>query len=293
MAAWKNHLEANQDRYLKELLEFLSIPSISSLKEHQADVVRAAEWVAARLQTAGLENVQVLPTGGHPVVYGDWMHASGKPTILIYGHFDTQPVDPLELWTQPPFEPVLKGDRVYARGASDDKGNMLAPILTLEAQLSGEGRLPVNVKCFFEGQEEIGSPQLPEFISANRELLACDLILSADGGQWEEDQPALNVGLRGLCALQIDVRAARSDTHSGTFGGTIMNPIHALARLIDTMHTPRGEIAVEGFYDAVRPLSEAEQDQIAAIPFDEADYKAELGVDELFGEPGYSTYERA
>jgi acetylornithine deacetylase/succinyl-diaminopimelate desuccinylase-like protein len=293
MTAWKNYLEANQDRYLKELLEFLSIPSISSLKEHKADVAKAGEWVAARLQAAGIENVQVLPTGGHPVVYGDWMHAPDKPTVLIYGHFDTQPVDPLELWTRPPFEPALKDDRVYARGASDDKGNMLAPILAVEALLSSESRLPVNVKCFFEGQEEIGSPQLPEFISANRQRLACDLILSADGGQWDEDQPALMIGLRGLCNLQIDVRAARSDTHSGTFGGTIMNPIHALVRLIDTMHTPQGAIAVEGFYDAVRPLTEPEQDQIAEIPFDEADYKAELGVDALFGEPGYSTYERA
>jgi acetylornithine deacetylase/succinyl-diaminopimelate desuccinylase-like protein len=293
MTAWKNYLAANQDRYLKELLEFLSIPSISSLKEHKADVEKAAGWVAARLQAAGIENVQVLPTGGHPVVYGDWMHAPDKPTVLIYGHFDTQPVDPLELWTQPPFEPALKDDRVYARGASDDKGNMLAPILTVEALLSSESRLPVNVKCFFEGQEEIGSPQLPEFISANRQLLACDLILSADGGQWDEDQPALMIGLRGLCNFQIDVRAARSDTHSGTFGGTIMNPIHALVRLIGTMHTTQGAIAVTGFYDAVRPLTEPEQDQIAEIPFDEADYKAELGVDELFGEPGYSTYERA
>jgi acetylornithine deacetylase/succinyl-diaminopimelate desuccinylase-like protein len=293
MTAWKNYLEANQDRYLKELLEFLSIPSISSLKAHKADVEKAAEWVAARLQAAGIENVQVLPTGGHPVVYGDWMHAPDKPTILVYGHFDTQPVDPLELWTQPPFEPVVKDDRVYARGASDDKGNMLAPILTIEALLNSESRLPVNVKCFFEGQEEIGSPQLPEFISANRSLLACDLIFSADGGQWDEDQPALMIGLRGLCNLQIDVQAARSDTHSGTFGGTIMNPIHALVRLIDTMHTPQGAVAVDGFYDAVLRLSETEQDQIAEIPFDEADYKAELGVDELFGEPGYSTYERA
>jgi acetylornithine deacetylase/succinyl-diaminopimelate desuccinylase-like protein len=289
----RGYLEANQDRYLKELLEFLSIPSISSLKEYKADVAKAGEWVAARLQAAGIENVQVLPTGGHPVVYGDWMHAPDKPTVLIYGHFDTQPVDPLELWTQPPFEPALKDNRVYARGASDDKGNMLAPILAVEALLSSESRLPVNVKCFFEGQEEIGSPQLPEFISANRQRLACDLILSADGGQWDEDQPALMIGLRGLCNLQIDVRAARSDTHSGTFGGTIMNPIHALVRLIDTMHTPQGAIAVEGFYDAVRPLTEPEQDQIAEIPFDEADYKAELGVDALFGEPGYSTYERA
>ena len=293
MTAWKNFLTTNQDRYLKELLEFLSIPSISSLKAHKADVAKAGEWVAARLQAAGIENVQVLPTGGHPVVYGDWVHAPDKPTVLIYGHFDTQPVDPLELWTQPPFEPALKDDRVYARGASDDKGNMLAPILAVEALLSSESRLPVNVKCFFEGQEEIGSPQLPEFISANRQLLACDLILSADGGQWDEDQPALMIGLRGLCNLQIDVRAARSDTHSGTFGGTIMNPIHALVRLIDTMHTPQGGIAVEGFYDAVRPLTGTEQEQIAEIPFDETDYKAQLGVDELFGEPGYSTYERA
>jgi acetylornithine deacetylase/succinyl-diaminopimelate desuccinylase-like protein len=293
MTTWKSYLQENQDRYLQELLEFLSIPSISSLKQHKADVEKAAQWVADRLQAAGIENVQVLPTGGHPVVYGDWLHAAGKPTVLIYGHFDTQPVDPLELWSQPPFEPVLKEERVYARGASDDKGNMLAPILSLEAMLSAEHQLPVNVKCFFEGQEEIGSPQLPAFISANRELLACDLIFSADGGQWDEDQPALMIGLRGLCALQIDVRAARSDTHSGTFGGTIMNPIHALARLLDSMHTPQGKVAVEGFYDAVRPLSDVERAQIAEIPYDESDYKAKLGVNELHGEPGFSTYERA
>jgi len=293
MASWKSYLAKNQDRYLAELLEFLSIPSVSSLKEHQADVARAADWVAARIQTAGLENVRVLPTGGHPVVYGDWMHAPDKPTVLIYGHFDTQPVDPLELWSQPPFEPVVKNDRVYARGASDDKGNMLAPILAVEALLNCEGRMPLNVKCFFEGQEEIGSPQLPSFISASRQLLACDLIYSADGGQWDEDQPALMMGLRGLCNLQVDVRAARSDTHSGTFGGTIMNPIHALVRLIHTMHTLHGRVAVAGFYDAVRPLGGIERAQIAAIPYDEASYKSDLGVDELFGEPGYSTYERA
>ncbi|MEJ2728364.1 MAG: dipeptidase [Deltaproteobacteria bacterium] len=293
MTAWKNYLTANEERYLKELIDFLRIPSISSLKEHRAEVAKAAEWVAARMQAAGIENVKVLPTGGHPVVYGDWLHAAGKPTVLIYGHFDTQPVDPLELWTSPPFEPTIRDDRVYARGASDDKGNMLAPILTVEALLSSEGRLPVNLKCFFEGQEEIGSPQLPEFIPANRQLLACDLIFSADGGQWDEDQPALMIGLRGLCNLQIEVRSARSDTHSGTFGGTIMNPIHALARLIDTMHTPQGRITVDGFYDAVRPLSEIEQNQIAEIPFDETEYKSGLGVEELFGEPGFSTYERA
>jgi acetylornithine deacetylase/succinyl-diaminopimelate desuccinylase-like protein len=293
MTAWKAYLEKNQDRYLDELLEFLSIPSVSSLPAHKDDVQQAAEWVAARLQAAGIENVRVLPTGGHAVVYGDWLHAPDKPTILIYGHFDTQPVDPLELWSHPPFEPVVKEERVYARGASDDKGNMLVPILALEALLNCEGKLPLNVKCFFEGQEEIGSPQLPDFISSNRDMLACDLIFSADGGQWDEDQPALMLGLRGLCALQVDVQAARSDTHSGTFGGTIMNPIHALVGLLDSMHTPQGKIAVEGFYDAVRSLSDIERTQIADIPYDESDYKAQLGVDELFGEPGYSTYERA
>ena len=293
MASWKTYLETNQDRYLEELLEFLSIASISSLQAHKADVQKAADWVAARLQTADLENVQILPTGGHPVVYGDWLHAPDKPTVMIYGHFDTQPVDPLELWSQPPFEPAVKEERVYARGASDDKGNMLAPILALEAVLSGEGKLPVNVKCFFEGQEEIGSPQLPKFVSANRELLACDLVFNADGGQWAEDQPSLMLALRGLCALQVDVQAAKSDTHSGTFGGTIMNPIHALVHLLDSMHTPQGKVAVAGFYDAVRSLSDIEKAQIAEIPYDESDYKAKLDVDELFGEPGYSTYERA
>lgn len=293
MASWKSYLEENQDRYLEELLAFLRIPSVSSLKEHKEDVQKAAGWVATRMRAAGIENVQILPTGGHPVVYGDWLHAANKPTILIYGHFDTQPVDPLDLWSQPPFEPVVKEDRVYARGSSDDKGNMLAPILAVEAMLNSVGRLPVNVKCFFEGQEEIGSPQLPEFISANRERLACDLIFSADGGQWDENQPALMIGLRGLCNLQIDVQAAKSDTHSGTFGGTIMNPIHALVQLLDSMHTRDGKVAVDGFYDTVRTLTETEKAQIADIPYDESAYQAELGVEQLFGEPGYSTYERA
>ncbi|MGD9006126.1 MAG: dipeptidase, partial [Desulfobacterales bacterium] len=293
MASWKSYLEEHKDRFLEELLAFLRIPSISSLKEHKEDVQKAADWVAARMQAAGVENVEVLPTGGHPVVYGDWLHAADQPTILIYGHFDTQPVDPLDLWSQPPFEPTLRDDRVYARGASDDKGNMLVPILAVEAMLNSTGRLPVNVKCFFEGQEEIGSPQLPEFISANRDRLACDLVFSADGGQWDEDQPALMIGLRGLCNLQIDVQAAKSDTHSGTFGGTIMNPIHALVQLLDSMHRRDGKVAVDGFYDGVRSLSETEKAQIAEIPYDEAAYKAELGVDQLFGEPGFSTYERA
>jgi acetylornithine deacetylase/succinyl-diaminopimelate desuccinylase-like protein len=293
MADWKAYLKDNAPRYLDELIDFLRIPSISSLPEHAADVKRAAEWVAERMKAAGLEAVRILPTEGHPVVYGQWLNAPDKPTILIYGHFDTQPVDPLELWTQPPFEPVIRDDRIHARGASDDKGNMLIPILAVEAMLKTAGGLPLNVKLFFEGQEEIGSPQLPGFIASQRDLLACDMALSADGGQWEEDQPALNVGRRGLCALQVDLQSAAQDVHSGTYGGTFQNPIHALARLIASMRSLQGEISVEGFYDAVRELTEAERAQIADIPYDEVDYMRDLGVTQLFGEAGYSTYERA
>lgn len=293
MATWETYLQKNISQYLEELFEFLRIPSISSQPEHENDVKRAAEWVSARLQKAGIEDVQILSTGGHPVVYGQWMHADDKPTILIYGHFDTQPVDPIELWSDPPFEPVVKENRVYARGATDDKGNLLIPILAVEALLKTQDTLPVNVKFFFEGQEEIGSPQLAEFIPSHRDLLSCDLILSADGGQWEEDQPALQIGLRGICALQIDVLGAKGDVHSGTYGGTFMNPIDAVVRLIESMRSPDGKVLVEGFYEDVRSLSDLERSHIAVIPYSESQYKKELGVDELFGEPGYSTYERA
>jgi acetylornithine deacetylase/succinyl-diaminopimelate desuccinylase-like protein len=293
MAAWKTYVEETTPDYLEDLLEFLRIPSISGLPEHAADVKRAAHWVAERLEAAGIEEVQILPTEGHPVVYGQWLHATDKPTIMIYGHFDIQPVDPLELWSRPPFDPVIREDRIYARGASDDKGNMLIPILAAEAMLKTKGSLPVNVKFFFEGQEEIGSPQMPEFIYAQRDLLACDMVLSSDGGQWEENQPALNVGRRGLCALQIDMQGANHDVHSGTYGGTFQNPIHALAELIASMRNPQGKILVDGFYDTVRNLTEAERTQIAEIPYDESQYLSKLGAEQLYGEEGYSTYERA
>src|SRR6185436_10721766 len=208
MSTWQAYLDENKNRFLDELLDFLRIPSVSALPNHARDVARAADWVADRLRAAGMEGVRVLPTGGHPVVYGEWLHAPGKPTVLIYGHFDTQPADPLDLWTSPPFEPAVRDRRVYARGASDDKGNMLTPILAVEALLQSEGALPVNVKFFFEGQEEIGSPQIPNFVAAQRDLLACDLALSSDGGQWSETEPNILVGLRGGCGVQIDVIGA-------------------------------------------------------------------------------------
>ncbi len=246
---WQTYLDTHELQYQDELLEFLRIPSISSLPEHAEDVRRAGDWVVDRLRRAGMENIEVMETGGHPVVYADWLHAPGKPTVMIYGHFDTQPIDPIELWDNPPFEPVVKADRVYARGASDDKGNMLAPLLALEALLQSDGGLPINVKCFFEGQEEIGSPTLPAFVEANKARFACDFVISADGGQWAEDQPALMIGLRGLAAIQIDVTGPSHDVHSGSYGGAIQNPIHALTYLLATMHDAEGRIAVEGFYD--------------------------------------------
>lgn len=288
---WETYLVEHQSQHQDELLQFLSIPSISSLPDHVADVRRAAQWVAARLTAAGLEGVQILETGGHPVVYGEWLHAAEKPTILIYGHFDTQPVDPLELWTHPPFAPTIIEDRVYARGASDDKGNMFTPILGVEALLKEEGALPVNVKFFFEGQEEIGSPQLPAFIEQHRDLLACDLVVSSDGGQYSEDHPSLMLSAKGLAGVQIDVRGAKGDLHSGMYGGAVPNPIHALTAILASMRSAEGKILVEGFYDAVVPLSEADRAAIAEIPFDAQEYQERIGISALVAEPGYTPQE--
>ncbi|MCC6457027.1 MAG: dipeptidase [Caldilineaceae bacterium] len=293
MASWQQYLNDNQARFVDEMLAFFRIPSVSSLPEHAADVQAAGEWVAERMKQAGIENIEILPTGGHPVVYGDWLHAPGKPTILIYGHFDTQPTDPEELWKSPPFEPRIEGDRVYARGASDDKGNMLVPILAVEALLQSEGKLPLNLKFLFEGQEEIGSPQLPPFMVKHRERFACDLAVSADGGQWAEDQPELNVAARGLCALQVDVKGPDVDLHSGIYGGTVQNPIHALATILAALHDEEGHITVPSFYDQVRPVTEDDRAKIGAVPFDADGYKDRLGINALFGESGYNTYERA
>lgn len=289
--AWETYLEEAQSRYQDELLHFLSIASISSLPEHTSDVLQAARWVAQRLTSAGLEHVQVLPTEGHPVVYGDWLHAPGKPTVMIYGHFDTQPVDPLHLWNNPPFEPAVRDGRIYARGASDDKGNMLVPILAVEALLRTEQVLPINVKFFLEGQEEIGSPHLPSLIEAQRDLLACDLIISADGGQYSEDQPSLLHACKGLVGIQIDVRGAKSDLHSGMYGGAVANPIHSLVAILASMRSPEGKIQVTGFYDAVVPLSAEDRAALAAIPFEADAYKERIGVDTLLAEPGYTPQE--
>ena len=292
MTTWQPYLDENQAQFTEELLDFLRIPSISSLSEHMPDIRRAAEWVADRCRTAGMENVAVLETGAHPVVYADWLHAGDAPVILVYGHYDVQPVDPLPLWNNPPFDPTIIDDRVYARGANDDKGNMLPPILAVEALLQTEGALPVNVKFFFEGQEEIGSPNLPDFLTRHREMFRCDMVISADGGQWSEDQPALMIGLRGLAGLEIDVTGPDHDVHSGSYGGAIQNPIHALAALLASMRSADGKILVDGFYADVQDLTPEDRARIDAIDFDEAQFLAGVNVDAAFGEPGYTTLER-
>ena len=225
---WSDYLDTNQARFVDELVDFVRIPSVSAAPAHVADVVTAGNWVVDRLKAAGIENVRMIPTEGHPVVYGDWLHAPVKPTVLIYGHFDVQPAEPFDLWQTPPFAPEIRDGKVWGRGASDDKGGMLIPILSAEALLKTTGKLPVNVKFFFEGQEEIGSPHLPPFIAANGALLKADMIFSADGSQWAEDQPNLITGLKGLVAAQITVTGAKGDQHSGQQGGGIANPIQGL-----------------------------------------------------------------
>lgn len=283
---------ARQAAALQEFTRLLSIPSISSLPANAAAVRDAAEWVANRLRAAGLEHVQVMETGGHPAVYADWLHAAGKPTVLIYGHFDVQPVDPLDLWEAGPFSPDIRDERIYARGASDMKGSLLTSILGTEQVLRQDGALPVNLKFIFEGEEEIGSPHLPAFVRQHRDMLAADLVINADGGQFSEDRPSLNIGLRGGCGVQIDVRGTAFDVHSGMYGGAAPNANQALVELLASMHTSEGAVAIEGFYDDVLPLSGQDRQAFAELPITEDDIKRELGVSALPGEPGYTALER-
>lgn len=286
-------LDREQQRFVAELLDFIRIPSVSAKPENIPDVQAAASWVAARATKAGMEHARVLPTAGHPVVYADWLHAGAdRPTVLIYGHFDVQPAEPFELWTTPPFEPQIRDGKIWGRGASDDKGGMLIPILAVEALLATKGKLPVNVKFFFEGQEEIGSPDLPPFVEANADLLKADLIFSADGLQWAPGQPQIIDALKGLVSMEVVVKGPRSDQHSGMQGGGIANPAMALAQILASLKSLDGLVTVAGFYDDVIPLSDEVREAIARVPYDEADYLAESGAPAIFGEPGYSTRER-
>ncbi len=285
-------LEAAHDRILNELTEFAAIPSVSTDPAHTADVQRAAAWVAAKLTAAGPFTVRTMPTPGASVVYAEWLGASGAATILVYGHYDVQPEDPLEKWITPPFVPTLRDGRLYARGVSDDKGPMLIPIKVAEAFFQTRGRLPINVKFLLEGEEEIGSRHLEAFVAEHRQALKADVVISADGAMWRIDEPSLTVANRGLAGLELTVRGPAKDLHSGRHGGGVANPLHAMARLIASLHQPDGRVAVAGFYDRVRELPPAERAEIARLPFDEAAYLAEVGAAAAVGEPGYSTLER-
>jgi acetylornithine deacetylase/succinyl-diaminopimelate desuccinylase-like protein len=286
------HLRERRDEILGRLVEFASIPSVSTDPVHAADVHRAARWVATELAAAGPLTVRTLPTGGHPVVYGEWLGAPGKRTILVYGHYDVQPPDPLEKWHSPPWTPSVRDGRLYARGVSDDKGPMLIPIAVAAAFFATVGRLPINVKFLFEGEEEIGSQHLDDFVRDRKDLLAADVVVSADGAMWRVDEPSLTVASRGLCGLELTISAAAKDLHSGRHGGAVANPLHAMAALIASLHDADGRVTVDGFYDGVRELSPREQAALSALPFDERAYLSQVGAASLFGEAGYSTLER-
>ena len=290
---WSTYLDKHENLFIKDLLEFVEIPSVSAVPEHFDDVLKAGAWVVTRLEKAGIENACLMETETHPVVYGDWLHAGqDKPTVMIYGHFDVQPADPFDLWETPPFEPVVRDGKLFGRGASDDKGNMLAPILSIEAMLKTDGALPVNVKVFFEGQEEIGSPTLAPFIRDNAELLSADMIFSADGGQFSEEEAQLIQGLKGLVGCEIKVIGPDADKHSGKHGGGIANPIHALSLIIASMKDETGHITVAGFYEDVLDLMVEDRATFERVAFDEESYIKEQGVIDTFGEPEYTTLER-
>lgn len=286
------HLRANHDHIFNKLVEFASIPSVSTDPAHASDIDRAARWVASELAAAGPFTVRSLPTGGNPVVYGEWLGAPGKPTVLVYGHYDVQPPDPLEKWHSPPWTPTVRDGRLFARGVSDDKGPMLIPIAVAAAFFATAGRLPINIKFMFEGEEEIGSRHLDAFVQRHNALLAANVVVSADGAMWRIDEPSLTVASRGLCGFELTLTTAAKDLHSGRHGGGVANPLHAMAALIASLHEPNGRVAVAGFYDDVCELPPGERAALAALPYDEQAYLAQIGATSLFGEPGYTTLER-
>ncbi|KAK9817046.1 hypothetical protein WJX72_008852 [[Myrmecia] bisecta] len=287
-----DYLTEKQSDFSADLIELARIPSISSLPEHAGDVEKASKWVEGRLKLAGLEDVTVLETGTQPAVFGQWLHASGQPTVMIYGHYDVQPVDPLELWAVPPFEPVVKDGFYRGRGVDDDKGGLLQPIQALEAYLKTVRSLPINVKFLIEGQEEVGSPQLPALLRKHKKLLSCDYALSADGSQINEQQGGIAIGLRGAVAVEVEAQTVDSDLHSGVKGGSVQNPINALAQFIAGLHLPNRTVAIEGFYDNVRDITEEDKADFARFPYSDDVEMKSLGALGPFGEEGYTTLER-
>ena len=287
------YVAAERDRIVATLLDWLRIPSISAHPERAADVRRSAQFAAVLLVEAGLEHVEVIETPGQPAVYGDWLHAGpGSPTVLVYGHHDVQPVDPVHEWLSPPFEPVVVDGECRGRGAIDDKGQMLYEVEAVRGLLRAQGRLPVNLRFLIEGEEEVGSPHFEQLLEAERDRLRCDAVVVSDTTMWAPDVPSVCTGMRGLVAFDVEVRTGSIDLHSGTFGGSVPNPAHVLARLVASLHDAEGRVTLPGFYADVRPLTPDEEASLRLLPFDDEDWRRKAGVQRLEGEAGRSTLER-
>lgn len=297
MQTTQAHIQSSKDRYLQELIDLLKIPTISADSNYAVDVMKGAKKVAEFLRKAGAENVEICETAGHPIVYAEKMIDPTKPTVLVYGHYDVQPADPIELWTSPPFEPVIKNTEIhpegaiFARGACDDKGQMFMHIKAFESMLAA-GELPCNVKFMIEGEEEVGSANLGVFCKANKEKLKADIILVSDTGMLANDVPSITTGLRGLSYVEVEVTGSNRDLHSGLYGGCVANPINVLTKMIASLHDENNRITIPGFYADVIELSLEERAEMAKAPYNEEAYKKALDIDAVYGEKGYSTMER-
>jgi acetylornithine deacetylase/succinyl-diaminopimelate desuccinylase-like protein len=285
------YIDKNRDRFLNELLDLLRIPSVSADSKFKNDMLKAAEYVRDRILETGADRAEIYETAGHPVVYGEKIIDPALPTVLVYGHYDVQPADPYELWNSPPFEPVIKNDRIYARGACDDKGQFYMHIKALETMLATDS-LACNIKIMIEGEEEIGSSHLGTFVKEHREMLQCDTILISDTSIIANDVPSIETGLRGLTYVEVEVVAANRDLHSGVYGGGVANPINVLCEIIASLKNEDGHITIPGFYDKVEELTSEERAALNAAPFDLEEYKKDLGIDDVQGETGYTTIER-
>lgn len=291
MQAWKDYQSKNQDRFLNELLDLLRIPSISADSQHKSDVAHCAEAVRDSLMKAGADKAEIVPTSGHPIVYAEKIVDASRPTVLVYGHYDVQPPDPLELWTSGPFEPVIKDGKIFARGACDDKGQMFMHVKALEV-MAKTGEMPCNIKFMIEGEEEVGSSNLGKFLSDHRERLKADIVLVSDTSMISMEHPSIESGLRGLAYMEVEVTGPNRDLHSGVYGGAVRNPINELCRMIASLHDENNHITIPGFYDKVKALTDDEKKAINSAPFNQKEYNEELGIGQEWGEKGYSNLER-
>jgi acetylornithine deacetylase/succinyl-diaminopimelate desuccinylase-like protein len=293
LQASTDYARKHTDDFIEQYKELLRIPSIGADPKFHPDVRRAAEWIVAEMQRLGIENCQIMKTAGHPAVYGDWLHSDDAPTLLLYAHYDVQPVDPLDLWVTPPFEPDIREGKLYARGAVDDKSGVFLHLKAFESVMAANGSTPVNVKFFFEGEEESGSPTMEPFIEAHQDLLAADVAVISDGGSADE-YPEMMAAVRGIVTGEVLIRGSQRDLHSGSYGGVVHNPIHMVGKIVAAFHDEQGRIQIPGFYDAVKPVSEAQQALIQANETHAVEKAREVtGLDSFWGVPGYSYLERA